>query len=144
MSTGLPQHFHRSSRRRRCSFKTQPKLIFFMTPPSIKNNPVSSSPRMGEKSPEPSALPPPAPRCCQAGRAARVETEDANRSGAVCTAHGIPACLLLLEEFTRSHLLTEQNAKRGGQEIKTREKLSVTNRQHTGLSSPPSSSQWWL
>lgn len=58
MSTGLPQHFHRSSRRRRCSFKTQPKLIFFMTPPSIKNNPVSSSPRMGEKSPEPSALPP--------------------------------------------------------------------------------------
>lgn len=143
MSTGLPQHFHRSSRRRRCSFKTQPKLIFFMTPPSIKNNPVSSSPRMGEKSPEPSA-PPPAPRCCQAGRAARVETEDANRSGAVCTAHSIPACLLLLEEFTRSHLLTEQNAKRGGQEIKTREKLSVTNRQHTGLSSPPSSSQRWL
>jgi len=59
MSTGLPQHFHRSSRRRRCSFKTQPKLIFFMTPPSIKNNPVSSSPRMGEKSPEPSASPQP-------------------------------------------------------------------------------------
>lgn len=59
MSTGLPQHFHRSSRRRRCSFKTQPKLIFFMTPPSIKNNPVSSSTRMGEKSPEPSAPPQP-------------------------------------------------------------------------------------
>lgn len=59
MSMGLPQHFHCSSRRRRCSFKTQPKLIFFMTPPSIKNNPVSSSTRMGEKSPEPSAPPQP-------------------------------------------------------------------------------------
>lgn len=58
MSTGLPQHFHRSSRRRRCSFKTQPKLIFFMTPPSIKNNPVSSSPHMGEKSPSPQHCPP--------------------------------------------------------------------------------------
>lgn len=55
----LPQHFHCSSHRRRCSFKTQPKLIFFMTPPSTKNNPVSSSPRMGEESPEPSASPQP-------------------------------------------------------------------------------------
>lgn len=143
MSTGLPQHFHRSSRRRRCSFKTQPKLIFFMTPPSIKNNPVSSSPRMGEKSLSPQHPPSPTllpswPSCTGGNRGCK------QIRGCFCTAHGIPACLLLLEEFTRSHLLTEQNAKRGGQEIKTREKLSVTNRQHTGLSSPPSSSQRWL
>lgn len=144
MSMGLPQHFHCSSRRRRCSFKTQPKLIFFMTPPSIKNNPVSSSPRTGEKSPSPQHCPPSPtllpswPSCTGGNRGCK------QIRGCFCTAHGIPACLLLLEEFTRSHLLTEQNAKRGGQEKKTREKLSVTNRQHTGLSSPPSSSQRWL
>lgn len=33
-------------------------------------------------------------------------------------AHGIPACLLLLGEVTRSHVLTEQNAKRGGEKKK--------------------------